>query len=223
MSHHLAKDTGHNLPMHKEHQLPIAGSKEAPLYGLGARFESPEALVKAASTLQEKGFRCFESYTPYPLHGLAQVMCLPKSMLSLIVLGGGISAVVIALLLQMIPSTLFYPLVVNAKPTNFSALPLYMPITVALTLMIAAVTAVTGMILLGGMPRLNHPMFSWDLFECGASRSFFIAIEVRDPKFTMAAVTELLHNLGALDVTAIHEEGDGEVFLSPKELPHRSN
>jgi hypothetical protein len=150
-------------------------------------------------------------------------MRLPKSILSLIVLGGGISAVLIALSLQMIPSTLFYPLVVNAKPANFSALPLYMPITVALTLMISAVAAVTGMILLAGMPRLNHPMFSWDLFERGASRSFFIAIEARDPKFTIASMTELLHKLGALDVTAIHEEGDEEVSPSLKESPLRSN
>jgi hypothetical protein len=62
------------------------------------------------------------------------------------------------------------------------------------------------MILLGGMPLFNNPMFAWDLFERGASRSFFIAIEAHDPKFTTASVTELLHDLGGLDVTAIHLE-----------------
>lgn len=194
------------------HHLPVAGSVEEPLYAIGARFESADAIVNAASTLQETGFRCYESYTPYPVHGLAQKMRLPKSILSILVLGGGISAVLIALSMQLIPTMFIYPLIVNAKPTNFSALPMFMPITIALTLMIAAVTAVGGMILLGGMPRFNHPMFAWDLFQKGASRSFFIAVEAHDPKFTTAAVTELLHDLGGLDVTAIHHESNEEAI-----------
>ena len=166
--------------MHEGHHLPVAGSREEPLYAIGARFQSPEEILKAASTLREKGFTCFESFTPYPVHGLAEAMHLPKSILSFLVLGGGISAVLIALSMELIPSTLIYPLVV--------------------------VTAVAGMILLGGMPRLNNPMFAWDLFERGASRSFFIAVEAHDSKFTTASVTELLHDAGGLDVTAIHQE-----------------
>jgi hypothetical protein len=198
MSHHLSISEGHHLP--------VAGSKEEALYAIGARFESSDDIVKAAAKLQKEGFSCYESYTPYPVHGLAQVMRLPKSILSFLVLGGGISAILIALSMELIPTGLIYPLMVDGKPTNFSALPQFIPIVVALTLMISAVTAVAGMILLGGMPLFNNPMFAWDLFERGASRSFFIAIEAHDPKFTTASVTELLHDLGGLDVTAIHLE-----------------
>ena len=61
------------------------------------------------------------------------------------------------------------------------------------------------MILLGGMPRLNNPMFAWDLFQRGASRGFFLSWRP-DRKFTTASVTELLHDLGASDITAIHQE-----------------
>jgi len=198
MSHHLSTYEGHHLP--------VAGSMEAPLYAIGARFETPGALVKAAATFQEQGFSCFESFTPYPVHGLAQAMRLPKSILSLLVLGGGVTAVIIALSMELIPTCLIYPLIVGGKPLNLFAMPQFVPITVALTLMIGAITAVAGMILLGGLPRLNNPMFVWDLFERGASRSFFLAVEALDPEFTTAGVTELLHDLGGLDITAIHEE-----------------
>jgi hypothetical protein len=133
-------------------------------------------------------------------------MKLPKSILSLLVLGGGVSAVLIALSMQLIPSCIIYPLVVDGKPLNLLALPQYVPIVVALTLMIGAITAVTGMILLGGMPQWNNPMFAWDLFAKDASRGFFIAIEARDRKFSTSALTELLHELGADDITAIHQE-----------------
>ena len=213
MSEHLLKSEGHHLP--------VAGCKNESLYAIGARFESPDALLRATAALQESGFSCYESYTPYPVHGLAEVMRLPKSILSLLVLGGGISAILIALSMELIPTGLIYPLVVDGKPTNLSALPQFIPIVVALTLMIGAVTAVIGMILLGGMPRFNHPMFAWDLFERGASRSFFIAVEALDPKFTTASVTELLQDQGGLDMTAIHqetsEEGARDLEASNKE------
>ncbi len=206
MSHSLSIQQGRELPVHQSHALPVAGCSKEALYAIGARFETPETIINAAATLREKGFSCFESYTPYPVHGLAEAMRLPKSILSLLVLGGGVSGVLIALSMELIPSCLIYPLVVDGKPLNLSALPQYVPITVALTLMIGAVTAVAGMILLGGMPRLNHPMFAWEAFDRGASRGFFLAVAANDPEFTTAGVTELLRDLGGLDLTAIHQE-----------------
>ena len=112
--------------------------------------------------------------------------------------------------MELVPSTLIYPLVVDGKPLNLSALPQYVPIVVALTLMIGAIAAVTGMIILGGMPRLNNPMFAWDLFAKDASRGFFLAVESEDKKFSAAEVAELLHQLGAGDVTAIHQEEESK-------------
>ena len=188
------------------HHLPIAGSKDEPLYAIGARFETPEALVGAVERLRSEGITAYECFTPYPVHGLAESMRLPKSILSFLVLGGGASAILIALSMEIIPSTLIYPLVVDGKPLNLLALPQYIPIVVALTLMIGAITAVFGMILLGGMPRLNNPMFAWDLFAKEASRGFFLAVEARDKKFSTASLTDLLHDLSAGDITAIHQE-----------------
>jgi hypothetical protein len=167
------------------HHLPIAGSKDEPLYAIGARFDKPEALVRAVEHLRSEGITAYECFTPYPVHGLAESMRLPKSILSFLVLGGGASAILIALLMEIIPSTLIYPLVVDGKPLNLLALPQYIPIVVALTLMIGAITAVFGMILLGGMPKLNNPMFAWDLFAKEASRGFFmISVQGMSPQST---------------------------------------
>jgi len=188
------------------HHLPIAGSKDEPLYAIGARFDTPEALVEAVERLRSEGITAYECFTPYPVHGLAESMKLPKSILSFLVLGGGATAILIALSMEIIPSTLIYPLVVDGKPLNLLALPQYIPIVVALTLMIGAITAVFGMILLGGMPRWNNPMFAWDLFAKEASRGFFLAVEARDKKFSTAGLTDLLHDLSAGNITAIHLE-----------------
>ena len=66
------------------------------------------------------------------------------------------------------------------------------------------------MIILGGMPRLNHPMLAWDLFAKDASRGFFLAVRASDAKFSSAETAELLHRLGAGDVTAIHLEEESK-------------
>ena len=192
--------------MSMPHHLPIAGSREMPLHAIGVRFDSPEKLVRAAARLRKDGYTQFECYTPYPVHGLAEALRLRKSILSFLVLGGGATAVLVALAMEMIPSFFIYPLIVDGKPMNLSALPQYIPITVALALMIGAITAVAGMILLGGMPRLNNPVFAWDLFARDASRGFFLTVGAADLKFSLAALTELLANLDGTDLTAIHEE-----------------
>jgi hypothetical protein len=188
------------------HHLPVCGSLEEPLYAVGARFDTPGDLIKAVHRLRSQGYSNYECFTPYPVHGLAETMRLPKSVLSFLVLGAGVTAILIALSMELIPSTLIYPLVVDGKPLNLSALPQYIPIVVALTLMISAIVAVKGMILLGGMPRLNHPMFGWDLFSKDASRGFFLSVEASDKKFSVSGLTELIHELGGGDVTAIHLE-----------------
>lgn len=192
------------------HHLPVAGSKDLPLHAVGARFDTPEALIGAVGALRASGVRSYNAFTPYPVHGLAEAMSLPKSLLSFLVLGGGVTAVLIALSMELVPSAIIYPITVGGKPVNFSGLPQYVPIIVALTLMIAAIVAVKGMIILGGMPRLNHPMLAWDLFAKDASRGFFLSVDARDVKFSVAGVTELLEKAGATDLVAIHEEEETE-------------
>ena len=190
--------------------LPVAGSLAEPLHAVGARFDTPESLIAAVRGLRSAGYEAVDCYTPYPVHGLAETMRLPKSLLSFLVLGGAVTAIALALTMQLVPSNLIYPIVVDGKPVDFSGLPQYVPITVALTLMLGALAAVKGMIILGGMPRLNHPMLAWDLFAKEASRGFFLAVRASDAKFSSAETAELLHRLGAGDVTAIHLEEESK-------------
>ena len=194
------------LHQYKGQHLPFCGSVEEPLYAIGSRFDTPDQLIAAVTRLIGEGYTRYGCFTPYPVHGLPEAMKLPKSILSFLVLGGGLTAILIALSMQLIPTILIYPIVVGGKPLDLSALPQYIPITVALTLMIVAIVAVKGMILLGGMPRMNHPMLAWDLFAKSASRGFFLSVEAHDKKFAVADVTELLHDLGATDLIAIHQE-----------------
>jgi hypothetical protein len=52
-------------------------------------FKAPDALLQAVREVRKRGYRFFEVYTPYPVHGLEQAMGLRRSKLPYISFGGG--------------------------------------------------------------------------------------------------------------------------------------
>ena len=60
------------------------------LYGLVALFETPEALYAAAEKTCAAGYTKTDAHTPFPVHGLAQALGMPRSKLSMVILFGGI-------------------------------------------------------------------------------------------------------------------------------------
>jgi hypothetical protein len=60
------------------------------------------------------------------------------------------------------------------------------------------------MLIMNGLPRLNHALFNWDRFKKVTEDKFFVAIESGDPKFSERSVRDLLESLGGTNVTTIH-------------------
>jgi hypothetical protein len=175
------------------------------VYALGARFESAAEIYEAAKKIRDKGFRRWDVHTPFPVHGMDAAMGLGHSILGKLVFFGGITGFTVAACLELIPSLLLYPLVVHGKPINFFTIPAFFPVMFEWTILFSAFTAVGGMFLLNGLPRWNHPVFNWDGFGRFSDDGFMVIIEAADPKFTEKGTTELLAELGAKDITLIHE------------------
>jgi hypothetical protein len=133
-------------------------------------------------------------------------MGLKRSLLGKIVFLGGLTGFVSAVALQFIPSSLLYPLIVMGKPTDLFTAPAFFPIMFEFTVLISAFTATFGMVIMNGLPRLNHPMFNWERFKRVSDDKFFCVIEKSDPKFAEAEVREFLESLGARNITRVHED-----------------
>ncbi len=101
-------------------------------------------------------------------------------------------------------SSFLYPLIVAGKPTNLFTVPAFFPVMFELTILLSAFTAVFGMLILNGLPRLNHQLFNWDRFKKVTEDKFFVAIEARDQKFSTRSVSDFLESLGATNITTIH-------------------
>ncbi|HEX9047225.1 MAG TPA: quinol:electron acceptor oxidoreductase subunit ActD, partial [Verrucomicrobiae bacterium] len=61
------------------------------LYGLMAEFNTPADVLHAAEKIRAVGYRRYDVFTPFPIHGLDKVMGYRNSHVGLVslVLGGG--------------------------------------------------------------------------------------------------------------------------------------
>ena len=181
-----------------------AGNIDAPVYGIAAEFQSARDLYHAAEKIRDAGFRRWDVFSPFPIHGMDGAMGMKRSMLGKIVFLGGLAGFLTAAALQFGPTSFLYPLIVAGKPTDFFTVPAFFPILFELTILISAFTAVIGMLLMNGLPRFNHALFNWDRFKKVTEDKFFVAIKSSDPKYSERPVRDLLESLGGTNITTIH-------------------
>ena len=111
------------------------------VYAMGAEYPSAAGLYEAAKRVRDAGFRRWDVYSPFPIHGMDEAMGLGKSWLSGWVLFGGVSGLLTAALVEFGPSWGLYPLDVHGKPWNFWTVPAFFPIMFELTVLFGSFAA----------------------------------------------------------------------------------
>jgi hypothetical protein len=180
------------------------------LFGLGAEFSSAGALLEAAKKIHSLGFRKWDVYSPFPIHGMDHAMGFKRSRVSLFSLIGGCTGLSVAFILIYYTSAINYPLIVQGKP--YFALEPSLPIFFELTILLTAFGTVLGLLLLTLLPRLHHPVFNWDRFQRATDDGFFLVLESTDPRFDTISSRQLLQGIGGLHIT--------EIFQDPEETPN---
>ena len=172
----------------------IAQQKRPPIYGLMAEFDAPEALLEAARRSFAEGYRRMDAYSPFPIDGLAEAIGFHKTRIPMIVLIGGIIGCIGGFYLQYWASVIDYPLNIGGRPLN--SWPSFIPVTFELTILLAALSAVLGLLALNGLPMPYHPVFNVERFQLATRNRFFLCIEARDPKFDPDSTRRFLESVG---------------------------
>jgi hypothetical protein len=167
--------------------------KQRGIYGLMAEFEDPNALVAAARKAHEEGYRKLDAFSPFPIEALSEAIGFHKDRLPLLVLLGGIFGCFGGYALCYWVSVIEYPINVGGKP--FHSWPSFIPVTFETTVLIAALTAVLGMLALNGLPEPYHPVFNVRRFALASRDRFFLLIESSDPKFERDTTWRFLDTL----------------------------
>jgi len=173
----------------------------SPLYGMMAEFETPGQLVAAARRVREAGFKHFDAYSPYPIHELDEAMDLHDNRVSLFTLIGGIIGGCSGFGLCSWVEGVALPLNIGGRP--LISVPMFIPITFELTILIGGLTAAISMILLNGLPSPYHPVFNVDRFVNASRSKFFLCIESEDPKFSRDETASFLESLNPEEISEV--------------------
>lgn len=168
-----------------------------------AEFDTTTDVVKAAEKVRLAGFTKTDAFSPFPIHEMDEALGIKRSILSFLVFGGGITGLILGLGLQIYTHVIDYPIMVAGRP-HFS-LPAFIPPAYEMTILLAAFTAVFGMLLLNGLPSPYHPVFNVPRFSLASREKFFLLIESADEKFDYEATKEFLQGLNPQEVHDVEE------------------
>lgn len=172
-----------------------------PIYGMMAEFEEPNALVSAARKAYQEGYRQMDAYSPFPMEELSEAIGFHHTRLPLLVFLGGLTGCLGGYFLQYWVSVIEYPVNVGGKP--YHSWPNFIPVTFETTVLLAALTAVFGMLALNGLPEPYHPVFNVPRFALASRDRFFLVIESRDPKFDRDKTWRFLDTLQPRGVSEV--------------------
>ncbi len=176
-------------------------TKPASVYGLLAEFETPEALADAARKVREAGYRKVDAFSPFPIEEVIDALHFHERKLPVLVFIGGLVGCAIGFGMQYYAAVVSYPTNVGGRPLN--SWPAFVPVAFELTILIAALCAVFGMLLLNGLPMPYHPLFNNEKFSLATSHGFFLCIEAADGLFDRQKTEEFLKGLRAKGVSEV--------------------
>jgi hypothetical protein len=168
---------------------------------LYAEFRDESAVVQAARAMRSMGYRSLEAYMPYPVHGIDEALGRRPSRLPLAVFAVGISAAAGAYLLEWYLNAYLYPIDVGSRPPHFPEA--YGPIAFEMGVLFAAFTAFFGVLALGRLLRLWHPVFEAEGFASATNDGYWIEVLGSDARFDVKRTTEHLRAVGAARVVSV--------------------
>lgn len=179
-------------------------SSKGKLVGVLGEFNTVDEIIEACRRVREAGYTKWDSFTPFPVHGIDRAMGIQRTILPKIVFGAGVAGLMVGLGMQFWMNAVDYPYIISGKP--LFSLPAQIPIIFELVILFSALTAFGGMLVLNGLPQLYHPLDTSDAFRRVTTDGFFVYVESTDPRFDPDSISQILEAAGSCGIEAIHEE-----------------
>ena len=162
---------------------PSTRTREPRFFGYIAEFSTPGELMHAAEAVRDAGYSKWDCMTPFPVHGLDDAMGMRRTILPWIVLGGGLTGLITAILLQWYVNSPYtessalyvlsgYPLNISGKP-NWSVPP-NVPVYFELTVLLSALTTFFAVWGLNRLPPTHHPVMNVARFPRGTDHKIIL-------------------------------------------------
>ena len=176
---------------------------EYPIYGVVAEFDDPEKLLEAVRAVRERGYEDFETYTPYPIEEVNELVpgINPVPAMTFC---GGVAGLLTAWVMQYYIAAIDYPINIGGRPLN--SWPSFVPVMFELTVLFASLAAFFGSLWLCGLPWLHHPIFNVENIARASKDRFFLCVQTTQPNLNHKEVEEFLSSLEPLSVSQVLNE-----------------
>ncbi|MDB6056953.1 MAG: ABC-type Fe3+ transport system protein [Verrucomicrobiales bacterium] len=172
-------------------------------YAIMAEFETPADILHAAEKVNAQGFRSWDVFTPFPIHGMDRAMGIPNSKVGWFSFIGGVTGYTTGMLIIWWMNAVNYPIIIGGKPM-FSPFAAFPP-SYELTILFGSFGALLGMLFLNRLPRLHHPLLKNKRFALATHDRYFLVIEAEDAKYSETETRKLLETLGSRHIELVEE------------------
>jgi len=157
-------------------------------------FEHEGDLLRAIGESRAHGIEVVDAFSPYPIHGIDELIGIRRSRLTLVCFFGGLIGLLIGLGFQYWSSATSWPLNVGGKP--FDSLPAFIPVGFEMTVLVGGLSTA---LMLFVRSRL-WPGKRSRAFEGMTDERFALVIARKDQELANAELPALLHRNGAVEV-----------------------
>jgi mono/diheme cytochrome c family protein len=192
-------------------ETPAVVKEPEQIHGLLAEYASPQELLDASRRVRDAGYSRWDTFTPFPVHGIDPAMGIKRTRLPWIVLGAGLTGGSLALFFQWWTSGVDYPWIVSGKP--FWSVAANIPITFEVTVLFAALTCFMCMLLANKLPQPSHPLDRYRRFARATNDRFFVLIQASDPKFDRRETNKLLEATKPHNIETVMEDNSTPATL----------
>ena len=173
----------------------------ADTHALIASFADTPALFHAAEKVRDAGYKKWDTYSSFPVHGMPAAQGLPRSKVPIFTFIGGVTGFLLGLFTVWYMNAFDYPLIVRGQPYFSPVFPF--PIMYELTILLGAFGTLGGMFITNLLPQHYNSLFNNGKFLEVSGDRLLIAIEAGDSKFDSVATRKFLEEIGGSDIEEV--------------------
>lgn len=165
-------------------------------------YDDEDVLLSAVTRVREKGVKIHEVYTPFPVHGLDEVLGYKRTRLPIAAFLFGLLGTTLALVMQIWMLGYDWPMIIGGK--DYVALPAFIPVTFELTVLLSALGMVATFMVVSDL----KPYKKTRLMDIRITDDKHVmAIDLAKNTLTKDQIREIVDGSGATEVNDKNFEG----------------
>lgn len=158
-------------------------------------YSDEDVLLEAVTKVRESGIKIHEVYTPFPVHGLEDVLGYKRTRMPIAAFLFGFLGLALAVTMQTWMLGVDWPMIIGGK--DFVSLPPFVPVAFELTVLISALGMVGTFMIVSDLKPYKKPRI-YDIRS--TDDKHVMAVDLANNKMSKEEIGKVLNESGATEV-----------------------